>query len=151
MKNPEQEHLAFLLAEAVDKLHESEDKIFQAASRAMPYTMLAVLEELRRIPDAVPLSMEFITHYHQPSLEGPVAHIDYKGDFTQFEFKAPTPEIVLKVRVYLNSRRKVRTVIVSTLGLHDLHKLAEHLSVDTFLETYIGPYKWEQNWVLKND
>lgn len=128
-----------------------QDDLFKVAAKMMPITMLAVLEELRSIPNTLPLSMEFETHYHMPAVSGFTAHVNLEGQFTQYVYEAPTPEIVLKLRVFLNSDNRVRTVVISAMGLVNLHELSQHLAVNTHFTTYIGPYPWEDNWVLRMD
>lgn len=126
-----------------------QDNLFKVAAKMMPITMLAVLEELRGIPDTLPLSMEFETQYHLPVGRGFTAHFNIEGDFTNYTYEAPGAEIVLKLRVSISPDNRVRTVLISTMGLVNLHELADHLAVDTRFTTYIGPYKWEDNWVLR--
>ena len=134
-----------------DKVLEQHDELFRVAKQAMPLTMQAVLEEVRAIPGAIILSMEFVTFYRQPTYAPPRMFTDESRSFLKIDYQMPVPEIVLKTRIFLSPDSRVRTIFVSTLGLSDLHTLGRHLTVDTSFETYIGPYAWEQNWILKRD
>lgn len=126
-----------------------QDDLFKVAARMMPITMLAVLEELRSIPYTLPLSMEFIVQYHMPAVSGFTAHFNLEGNFNQYTYESPAPEIVLKLKVFISPDNRDRTVLISAMGLAKLHELAGHLAVDTRFMTYIGPYPWEDNWVLR--
>ncbi len=125
-----------------------EEELFRTAVKVMPTVMLQVLEEVRGIPDAAILSLDYVIHYHQPEPK-PIAHFNVEGHFTQFEYKGPTPEMVLRCRIYINERRTVRTVMVSSMGMAKLNELKAHLDCDTTLDTYIGPYPYANNSILK--
>lgn len=140
--------VAPLLARLQEEEAKQSGDLFRVAVLAMPKVMLAVLEEVRGISGVVLLAMRYVMHYHQPKLDGPIAHFTVEQNFTHYEFKAPTPEIVLECRIYVNERNTVRIVLVSSLGLAKLNELKTHLDCDTTFETYIGPYPWEQNAIL---
>lgn len=133
-----------------DQAKQNED-LFRLAVKVMPTVMMQVLEEVRGIPDIAIMSMEYVLHHHSPKDTGPAAIFNVEQKFHHYEFKSPIPEMVLKCRLYVNARRTVRIVLVSSLGAAKLNELKEHLDCDTTFETYIGPYPWSQNEILKKE